>query len=274
MSYIDLIRQEGEYNYSANIQYDIENDTKMLRFIPNETTVSLLREYFIDITRTHPENHARILYGSYGTGKSHFLTVLTMILGKLHSDGVAYDSFIQRIAEYDPELSSDIESFISNKEYKPFLVVPIVFDFEDFERCIYFSLKKKLENIGVKISFKTFYDQANTLITQWKSNDDSNTKLTEACKSLGFTLDSLETKLAKFDKNSEKLFQKVFSEMTFGVKYIYEVSNIAEIINQTNEALADQYSGIVFVFDEFGRYMEDNIKRIIAGNERKIKWMK
>lgn len=262
MSYIDLIRQEGEYNYSANIQYDIENDKKMLRFIPNETTISLLREYFTDITRTTPENHARILYGSYGTGKSHFLTVLTMLLGKLHSNGIAFNTFIQRVTEYDPELASDIKGFVENKERKPLLVVPIVFDFEDFERCIYFSLKKKLENIGVRISFKTFYDQANALLAQWKSNEDSNTKLIEACKTTGLSLKKLEMKLASFDKNSEKLFQQVFSQMTFGVKYIYEVSNITEIINQTNEAISGQYSGIVFIFDEFGRYMEDNIKKI------------
>lgn len=262
MSYVDLIRQEGEYNYSANIQYDIENDKKMLRFIPNETTVSLLREYFTDITRTVPTNHARILYGSYGTGKSHFLTVLTMLLGKLHSNGTAFNTFIKRVSEYDSELASDIKSFINSEERKPLLVVPIVFDFEDFERCIYFSLKKKLENIGVEISFKTFYDQATTLLTQWKSNVDSNDKLVEACKNTGLSLNKLEEKLAAFDKNSEKLFQQVFSQMTYGVKYIYEVSNIAEIINQTNETIATQYSGIVFVFDEFGRYMEDNIKKM------------
>ena len=262
MSYIDLIRQEGEYNYSANIQYDIENDKKMLRFIPNETTVSLLREYFTDITKTVPANHARILYGSYGTGKSHFLTVLTMLLGKLHSNGVAFNTFIQRVAEYDPALASDIKSFIINKDRKPLLVVPIVFDFEDFDRCIYFSLKKKLESIGVEISFKTFYDQATALLAQWKSNTESNSKLLEACKASGLSLKKLEEKLAAFDKNSERLFQQVFAQMTFGVKYIYEVSNVTEIINQTNDAIADQYSGIVFVFDEFGRYMEDNIKKI------------
>lgn len=262
VSYIDLIRQEGEYNYSANIQYDIENDKKMLRFIPNETTISLLREYFTDIMRNTPESHARILYGSYGTGKSHFLTVLTMLLGKLHSKGVAFNTFIQRVAEYDPELASDIKSFIVNEERKPLLVVPIVFDFEDFERCIYFSLKKKLENIGIEISFKTFYDQANALLDQWKSSENSNSRLIEACKTTGVSLKTLEKKLTSYDKNSERLFQKVFSQMTFGVKYVYEVSNLDEIISQTNKATADKYSGIVFVFDEFGRYMEDNIKKI------------
>ena len=62
--YCDLIKQEGEFTYSANIQFDLENDRKLLRFIPNDTTTALLKEYFTDISRQSPENHARILYGS------------------------------------------------------------------------------------------------------------------------------------------------------------------------------------------------------------------
>ena len=58
------------------------------------------------------------------------------------------------------------------------------------------------------------------------------------------TLKTLEKKLTSYDKNSERLFQKVFSQMTFGVKYVYEVSNLDEIISQTNKATADKYSGI------------------------------
>ena len=168
MSYSDLIRQENDYTYSANIQYDIESDTKLLRFIPNETTIKLLREYFTDIARAKPFSHARILYGSYGTGKSHFLTVLSQILGKTFVDGVAYSTFIARVREYDDALANDIESYINATERKPLLIVPIVFDFDNFDRCIYFSLKKKLDVLGYKINYRTFYDQAEALLSQWQ----------------------------------------------------------------------------------------------------------
>ena len=262
MPYTDLIKQEGEYNYSANIQFDIENDHKLGRFIPNETTVGLIREYFVDISREKPNCHSRILYGSYGTGKSHFLTVLSLLLSKNHTDGDGYRRFVSRINDLDQNLASDIEMFINNDERKPFLVVPVVFDFEDFDRCLYFSLKKKLDSIGKKISFKTFYDQASALIVQWKQNEESLKKLQCACKNAKVSIDELEKKLDQLEKGAEELFQIVFSEMTFGVKYIYEVSNILDSISQANEALKNEYTGIVFIFDEFGRYIEDNIKKI------------
>ena len=262
MPYSDLIQQEGEYTYSANIQFDIESDRKLQRFIPNETTVALLREYFVDITRSTPAHHSRILYGSYGTGKSHFLTVLSLLLSKTYTTGAAYQKFLDRINDYDVNLAGDIDAFIMSNTRKPFLVVPIVFDFEDYDRCIYFSLKKKLEGVGIQISFKTFYDQANSLLEQWGSNADSADKLMEACKKAKTTPEDLSLRLSSCDKKAETVFQNVFAEMTFGVKYIYEVSSLTDTINQANEVISEKYSGIVFIFDEFGRYIEDNIKRI------------
>lgn len=262
MPYTELIRQEGEYNYSANIQFDIENDYKLGRFIPNETTVSLIKEYFIDIAKEKPNCHSRILYGSYGTGKSHFLTVLSLLLSKAHIGGDGYKTFLARVNELDADLAADIDSFVSNGNRKPFLVVPVVFDFEDFDRCLYFSLKKKLQSVGIKVSFKTFYDQALSLIEQWKQSDESLKKLEVACKVSNVTIGELENMLIMLDNNAESLFQSVFSEMTYGVKYIYEVTNFLDVIAQANKTIESQYSGIVFIFDEFGRYIEDNIKKI------------
>lgn len=260
--YSDLINIEGEYNYSANIQFDIENDRKLLRFIPNETTIELIREYFIDITKESSSHHARMLYGSYGTGKSHFLTVLSMLLGKIHTDGIAYKNFLKKISKFDNAISADIDNYIMDSTRKPLLVVPIVFDFDDFDRCLYFSLKKKLDLIGRKVSFKTFYDQALQLVNQWEKKPDSQIRLKDACAKVGVDLNNLKNMLRLLDKGAETIFQQLFSEMTYGVKYIYEVSNISETINQANIALSDEYSGIVFIFDEFGRYIEDNIKSI------------
>lgn len=262
MPYSELIRQENEYTYSVNIQFDIENDTKLSRFIPNETTIKLLREYFNDIVRPQSNNHARILYGSYGTGKSHFLTVLSQILNKSFARTPAFDTFIARVRDYDDGLANDIVSYVQTDRNKPYLVVPIVFDFEDFNRCIYFSLKKKLDSIGVKISYKTFYSQAEELLSLWKENDESARRLEEIAATEHIDIESLEKMLDAIDPKAEKLFNSLFAKMTFGVKYVYEVSNLMETLNQANTAISNQYSGLIFIFDEFGRYIEDNVRKI------------
>lgn len=262
MSYGDLIQQESEYTYSVNIQFDIESDTKLLRFIPNETTIKLFRSYFTDIARLNPSNHARILYGSYGTGKSHFLTVLCQILSKTFTDGVAFDTLLGRIRAYDEALANDIDTYVNSAEIKPMLVVPIVFDFQDFNRCIYFSLKKKLDDLGYDIHFKSFYDQAAILLSQWESNDESLQRLIDICKNHNISVSELKRGLESFDSRYERIFNAVFYDMTFGVKFVFEVANLAEMLDQTYLAISNSYRGILFVFDEFGRYIEDNIKEI------------
>lgn len=262
MSYKDLIRQEGEFTYSANIQFDINSDTKLLRYIPNETSIELLREYFSDMARARSNNHARILYGSYGTGKSHFLTVLGQVLSKSFTDSVAFSMFIGRIEQYDAALAHDITEYISDESRKPLLIVPIVFDFEDFDRCIYFSLRKKLDALGITVKYKTFYDQALTLLNQWKSTSESAERLAQACKATSINLERLTNSLLQLNHSAEKTFKRLFEKMTYGVKFVYEASNMFDILKQSNEAISDRYDGIVFIFDEFGRYIEDNLKKI------------
>lgn len=260
--YNDLIMPQSDYTYSANVQFDIVDDKKLMRFIPNEVSIELLKEYFVDIAREKPNHHARILYGSYGTGKSHFLTVLSLLLGKMHVNGVAFNTFLNRVSKLDSGLSNDIKSFVSNKEKKPFLIVPIVFDFEDFDRNIYFSLRKALEQININITFNDYYTQALALIENWNSNSDSKSRLQNVCKKSNITIASLKRSLRTYNSAIVQTFNNIFAEMTYGVPFVYETSNLADSIKQAYLSVSEKYSGFIFIFDEFGRYIEDNIKRI------------
>lgn len=262
MAYNGLIRLEGEFNYSANIQFDIENDQKLLRFLPSRATIELFKDYFIDITRTVPTCHSRILYGSYGTGKSHFLTVLSLLLSKRFINGTAYDTFKHRIAESDEGLANDIDRFTKDVERKPYLVVPIVFDFDDFDRSIFFSLKKKLDQLGIVVHYPTFYEQAHELVSTWLRNNESKERLLAVASEVGIVPEELIGKLANHDPSSDDLFRRVFSGMSYGGTYVYEASSLSETLDQVHYEIKNQYDGIVFIFDEFGRYLEDNARNI------------
>lgn len=111
MNYTKLITKKKQYKYSVNIGLDLREEPRLTDFIPNATTTEILREYLGGIIRGNADTHSRILYGSYGTGKSHLLTVMSAVLGHINIGGKGFQSFTQLIAKYDSELSTDICTF-------------------------------------------------------------------------------------------------------------------------------------------------------------------
>ena len=80
MSYANLVTKKKQYKYSANICFDMKDEEKLAGFIPNITTTEIHREYLLGIINQNADVHSRILYGSYGTGKSHAaLTVKSLL---------------------------------------------------------------------------------------------------------------------------------------------------------------------------------------------------
>ena len=243
------------YKYSVNICFDLRSEERLADFIPNVTTTEIIREYLGGIIRGNADTHARILYGSYGTGKSHLLTVMSAILGHINTKGKGFKSFAQLISNYDKELASDIKKFV--KEDKPYLVVPVYSDYDDFSKCITFSLKRELERNGIDASFKGYYDEALALVDKWLKGDESSARLEEECAKLKIEVKDLRKGLSTYEFAYEKLFNTVYSGMSYGAAFNSTAGNLIDNMNVANQAVQEKYKGIVLIFDEFGRYVED-----------------
>jgi len=263
MSYTNLVTKKKQYKYSANICFDLKDEEKLAEFIPNITTTEILREYLLSIIRQNADVHSRILYGSYGTGKSHLLTVLSAILGHINTDGKALKVFLSAISKYDRELAKEIQHFVADEKH--YLVVPIYSNFKEFDKCITFSLKKELERNNINICFKSYFDDALALINKWIEGEESSARLIDICKKEKVELEELRRGLESYNSSSEKEFKNIFKAMTYGAAFVNGAGNLLDNIELANNTIKDEYRGIVFVFDEFGRYIED------AGEEVKIK---
>lgn len=260
MSYANLVTKKKQYKYSANICFDMKDEEKLAGFIPNITTTEILREYLLGIINQNADVHSRILYGSYGTGKSHLLTVLSDLLGHLNTSGKGIVEFLKAISKYDKELAKEIKRFID--EEKPYLVVPIYANFNEFDKCITFSLKKEMERNNIDICFKSYFDDALKLVNKWKEGEESAKRLDEICKANEVDLTELCQGLETYDSSSEKSFNVIFKAMTYGAEFVSEAGNLLDNITLANSIIAEDYRGIVFVFDEFGRYIEDSGENI------------
>lgn len=255
MNYTSLVTKKKQYKYSANICFDMKDDEKLAGFIPNITTTEILREYLLGIINGNADVHSRILYGSYGTGKSHLLTVLSDLLGHKNTNGKGIIEFEKAISRYDRELASEIKRYV--KEEKPYLVVPIYANFGDFDKCITYSLKKELERKKIDICFKSYFDDALKLMDKWNKGEESNKRLKEIYVSNKISETDLLNGLENYDSKSETDFNIVFRAMTYGAEFVSEAGNMLDNIALANNVIADEYRGIIFVFDEFGRYIED-----------------
>ena len=255
MDYTKLVSKRGQYKYSVNICFDLRDEERIARFIPNVTTTEIFREYLGGIIRGNSDIHSRILYGSYGTGKSHLLTVMSAILGHINIKGEGFKNFTKLIANYDKELAADIRKYA--KEKKPYLVVPVYSDYDDFGKCISFSLKKELDRSNIQVTFKGFFDEALVLVKKWNTGKESSLRLEKVCKKQKTKVDDLIKGLSIYDSSYEKVFNKVYSGMSYGAVFNSTAGNLIDNMNYANEAIKDKYRGIVLVFDEFGRYVED-----------------
>ena len=255
MDYTKLVTRKKQYKYSVNICFDLRDEERIAGFIPNTTTTEIIREYLGGIIRGNSDIHSRILYGSYGTGKSHLLTVMSAVLGHINTKGEGFKGFTKLLENYDKELATDIRKYA--REKKPYLVVPVYSDYDDFGKCISFSLKKALEEKSIHVSFKGFFDEALGLVKTWTKKKESGERIEEVCKKNKTTVDELINGLSSYDSSYEELFNKIYSGMSYGAKFNSTAGNFIDNMNSANEALADKYRGIVLVFDEFGRYVED-----------------
>ncbi len=255
MKYSELVTRQKRYKYSANICFDLKNDERLVGFIPNQTTTEILAEYLYGIIENVDSVHSRILYGSYGTGKSHLLTVLASILGHVNTDGEAFDKFVEAISRYNPGLAEFVVNY--NKENMPYLVVPVYSDFDSFDQCISYSLKKELQNQGYDVHFDNYFNEAQSLFSTWESREDSRARLSEVCKEKSIDIDHVKRLLNEFDSSVETLFSDIFKGMSYGASFVSGFGNVIENINKANKAISENRRGIVFVFDEFGRYLED-----------------
>ena len=260
MNYTSLVSKKKQYKYSVNIHFDLQNENRIAEFIPNMTTIEIIKDYLGGIIRNNTETHSRILYGSYGTGKSHLLTVLSAILSHVNVSGKGFKSFDKLVSKYDKALAEDIRKYV--KEGKPYIVVPVHSDFSDFGKCISFSMKKEIEKKGYKICFNGFFDEALQLVEKWIEGEESSERLKSECEKQGVSVDEIRKGLSTYDISYEDVFNAIYSGMTYGASFNSTSGSLIDNLNLANELIHDNYQGIVFVFDEFGRYVEDYGKQI------------
>lgn len=114
-----MLKVADGFQYSVNIAFDLNDDTKLKNFIPTQAALLLLKE-ILQSTEIKSTERARVLVGAYGKGKSHIvLTILAMLMKR---DLSLFTKLIDK-AQADRSLKQAILNYYaSDKKLLPVII--------------------------------------------------------------------------------------------------------------------------------------------------------
>lgn len=201
----NFVNVDTRFQKSINLTLDTGDMALVNRYIPTRSSVSILKQYLTNIVRGQGE-HATILIGPYGKGKSHLLLVLLALLCKSKDETAEIQ---KKIIEAD---NSTKLLFMELAEVgRPFLPV-IVSSFQgDLNESFIFALQEALKKTGIRdLPLPSEYSEAVRTMESWKeSYHDSCNRYEKLQKQLDEHIDFAEKrKTQRFYKSEIQRFSK------------------------------------------------------------------
>lgn len=256
--YSEILQINPIFQNSINLQFDINSEAKINEYIPTKEACSILRIYISSLlTDGNRNDRATVLYGPYGKGKS-FLVLVLLYLISTDSETETYRSLVNKINDVNSELVNLIGSL--NKEKTRLLPVIVNSDYGDIEQAILVGLNEALEREHISgFSYKSTYDIALEVVENWMKFSAPN-QIIEKCVSQGMLdFESIYNGLKSKDAHVYEEFCNLYSCINGGMSFNpLTKNNILTTLQNINEVLPEEYSGVFIVFDEFSKFIESN----------------
>ena len=257
-TYNDIIRKRaGRAAYSI----EEEKDGQWTSFIPNEQFNQVLRTVLRSVRGNDIDAHKSFwINGTYGTGKSHAVAVITHLL----SDTV------DKIKDWvDYEYSGDkfklireqIYSLRQNKRLLPVKIEGLgdMAHVADLPLVLQSAVVKALKRENIDFVVDTDYDEMISHVTEneviWNDLIERNSAL----KSVASTREKLIQKLQVKDMAT---YQKAkAAQRTANMAILLGKDNVGSWLIEVQEKLREtsDYKGLLILWDEFTDVMEDSI---------------
>ena len=257
MKYKDYISVNENFQYSVNLQFDINNIAKIKEYIPTKDGCELLNQYFNSVVNS--KNRATTLIGPYGKGKSHLLLVLITLLNNYNNeDKKDIDNFLNKIKKVDAETYEIIKN-IRDKKTK---LMPIIINsnYGDLNQAFLLALSEALDREKLSsIVVNTYFDIALKVILKWEDEyKDVIGEIKKCLSEYNCSFKDLKQGLKNYSEEHYDIFKNVYSCILHGQEFNPLVnSDIVKIYKDMAHEITEYgYSGMFIVFDEFSKFLE------------------
>ena len=270
MKYSDIVEINENFQYSINLQFDINNINKIKEYIPTNDSCEVL-EYYIDSILGNASK-STTLVGPYGKGKSHLLLVLITVLNNYNNE---HQEIINALLEKIKKINESLYFKLFEIRERKLKYMPVIINsnYSDINQAFLLSMSEALEREKIAdIVIDTYFDVAVSVIEKWEKEDYTEVikKLTKCLEKEGTNITELKNKLKIYDELSYKLFKFVYSCVMHGMEFNPLVNtDLVKYYRDINHRIVEHgYNGMLIIFDEFSKFLE------YVGNENMMKDLK
>ena len=257
-TYNDIIkRRSGRAAYSI----EEEKEGQWTSFIPNEQFNSVLRTVLKSVRGNDIDSHKSFwINGTYGTGKSHAVAVITHLL----CDPV--EAIVDWVnLEYKEEkfklIRDQIYSLRKTKRLLPVKLEGLhdMAHASDLPLVLQSGVVKALKNKNIELVVDTDYDQ---LIAHVEQNEVIWEDLISRFAELRSVAPTREKLIEKLQSKDMGTFQKAkATQRDANMHVVLNQENIGEWLVEVQEQLRGRtpYNGLLILWDEFTDVMEDSV---------------
>lgn len=265
MLYKDFIKADEGFQYSINLQYDLNKYSKITGYIPTSAAVKILKGYLTSIYYGSKER-ASILVGPYGKGKSHLLLILLAIISMKNGneDQEAIDILCDKIGI----LSNEVKRMILEIRDQNKRILPVIINsnYYDLNQAFLVGIKDALDREGLdQLRPKTYFESILETISIWKEEYIETYKIfKEKLKENGINIKEFNNRITNYDEKSYEIFKKIHPQITSGTEFNPLInSDIIRLYEEINSKLCEsgKFKGIFVVFDEFSKFLESSVTR-------------
>lgn len=253
----EIVKILDTNNYSINIKNDYMNLKKINSYYPTFRNLKLLDKLLTMINID--KGGSILLSGAYGTGKSYFTSVLMNILDKEFSVK-NYTDFLKKADNI-----YDIKETIGKFENKKYLIIFIEDNVSEFSKGLLLGINKTVKRTKIKLNLSTHYEIIEKKIASWKKEYLATYQAFIAKLEEKISKENFFAYLHSRDDNAIQIFSLIYSELFSGEKFypLEKVMKVQELLIEVETSVKKAgYDGVIYLFDEFGRYLETNINRI------------
>lgn len=270
MKYSDFIEVNHDFQFSVNLEYDLNKVEKIKGYLPTVASVDVLGTYLKSFyyDRSH---RSTVLVGPYGRGKSHLLLVLTALTSydSLQFDGRKKKKarkvqleLCDKIMTVQPEIGALARMIVENN----IRTLPIIVNSNttDINQAFLVAMHDALERAGLlDLLPDMYFDAAVETISRWeKEYQGAYQKLEQLLDEKKLTVNKMYIGLKQYDQQWYDLFCSFYPKIAAGSVF-NPMSNtdVVKLYSSVVEALNEKsdFCGINIIFDEFSKFLEANL---------------